>query len=218
MAKKKKYIRIPSTITAIILLLVIGCQNSDKNLTYEEIELDVLQEITNNYLNDIHFKHIVEGLIMDAEFSGEPKPNIDSLRENLVLQVYVSDGLTPISQDLKDETWMFEDNYTDSNLTNRFNSIINSKKFNELEYREIDRTKLKLDKLYQHAKTSQPELKKDEEYAKLRFSRICFDSNFETGVIAVHYGHGVNGGIRGGYHMAFLIEKKDGKWKIIYRH
>ncbi|MCT4562365.1 MAG: hypothetical protein N4A41_13430 [Crocinitomicaceae bacterium] len=205
-------------IIVINLLFVIGCQNSDNNINYEETELEVLQEIINTYLNDIHFKHISEGLIMDAEFSGEPKPNIDSLRNNLVLQVYISDGLTPISQEYKDETWMFEDNYTDSNLTNRLNSLINSKRFNELGYRKIDRTKFKLDKLYRHAKSSQPELKKDEEYAKLRFSRICFDPNFETGVIAIDYGHGVNGGIRGGYHMAFLIEKKNGKWKIIYRH
>jgi hypothetical protein len=205
-------------IIAINLILLIGCQNTDKNLNYEETELEVLQEIANNFLNDIHFKHIVEGLIMDAEFSGEPKPNIDSLRANLVLQVYISDGLTPISQEYKDETWMFKDNYTDSNLTNRLNAIINSKRFSELGYRKVERTKLKLDKLYIHAKSSNPELKKDEEYAKLRFSRICFDSNFETGVIAIDYGHGVKGGIRGGYQMAFLIEKKDGKWNIIYRH
>ena len=196
-------------IIVINLILLNSCQNIDKNLNYEETELEVLQEITNIFLNDIHFKHIAEGLIMDAEFNGEPKPTIDSLRNNLVLQVYISDGLPPISQEYKDETWMFEDNYTDSNLTNRFYSIINSKKFSEIGYRKIDRTKLKLDKLYIHTKSSQPELKKDEEYAILKFSRICFDSNFETGVIAIDYRHGVDGGTSGGYHMAFLIEKKE---------
>ncbi len=187
--------------------MLCGCKdNSDKD------ELDAITDIANDYLERNVLKEILEP---HAIYSEKPlaKPNIDSLD----LKVYISDALLPIAQVKQDNEWMFNDNYFGTSDSATFHGIVNSEQFKKLGYREFDKCKITLIKPFRQFEKSQGKIIADEEYTILNFSRVCFDSKRENGVVVIEYLQGFESGTMNGYHMALLIKKKNNKWAYIPR-
>jgi hypothetical protein len=197
-------------IQIFFALFLISC-----NSNYEREEFKAIEDITNDYLLKNHLKKIKE----------EPKvPNeIEEVFENsskidtLDMKVYLSDALLPISQIKEDNEWMFNDNYFGTKDSAIFHSIVNSKKFVDLKYREFEKNRIQFIKPYRQFVKSKEKLKENEEYSLLSFSRICFDEKRKNGVIVIEYRNGHKGFTSYGNHMAFLIKKINEKWKYIPR-
>jgi hypothetical protein len=187
--------------------MLCGCKdNSDKD------ELAAITDITNDYLERNVLKEILEPRDI---FTDKPitKPNIDSLD----LKVYISDALLPIAQVKQDNQWMFKDNYHETEDSTIFYEIVNSEQFRKLTYREFDKKEIRLIKPFRQFEKSQEKITADESYSILNFSRICFDSKKENGVVVIEYLQGFTSGSMNGYHMALLIKKKNNKWTYIQR-
>lgn len=193
----------------IILISLIFCSCSDN---YETDELKAITDITNDYLERNILKEILEP---HDPFNDQPltKPNIDSLD----LKVYLSDALIPIAQVKEDNEWMFNDNYFGTPDSAIFYGIVNSDNFKKLDYRECDKREIRLIKPFRQFEKSQEKITTDESYTILNFSRVCFDSKKENGVVVIEYLQGFTSGSMNGYHMALLIKKKDNKWTYIPR-
>jgi hypothetical protein len=187
--------------------MLCSCKDSS-----DKDELDAIADITNDYLERNVLKEILEPRDI---FSDNPlaKPNIDSLD----LKVYISDALLPIAQVKQDNEWMFNDNYFGTPDSAIFYEIVNSEKFRKLSYREFDKRELRLLKPFRQFEKSQEKVTSDESYTILNFSRVCFDSKKENGVVVIEYLQGFTSGSMNGYHMALLIKKKDNKWTYISR-
>jgi len=112
---------------------------------------------------------------------------------------------------------MFNDNYFGTEDSSIFHGIVASKRFNQLEYKEFDKTKINLIKPYRQFEKSQEKVETDEEYTLLNFSRVCFDDKRENGIIVIEYRKGFSHGSMSGYNMALLIKKIDDKWAYIPR-
>ncbi len=191
----------------LIILILCGCNdNSEKD------ELDAITDITNDYLERNVLKEILEphDILSDKPLA---KPNIDTLN----LKVYISDALIPIAQIKEDNEWMFNDNYFGTSDSAIFYGIVNSGQFKKLGYREFDKNKMILKKPFRQFEKSQEKIIADEVYSILNFSRVCFDSKRENGVVVIEYLQGFESGTMNGYHMALLIKKKNNKWTYIPR-
>jgi len=193
----------------IALIVILFCSCNDN---YERDEIVAITDITNDYLERNILKEILEPRDI---FSDKPlaKPNIDSLD----LKVYISDGLLPIAQVKQDNEWMFNDNYFGTPDSAIFYEIVNSEKFRKLNYREFDKREIRLIKPFRQFEKSQEKVTADESYTILNFSRVCFDSKKENGVVEIKYVQGFTSGSMNGYHMALLIKKKNNKWTYIPR-
>ena len=139
------------------------------------------------------------------------KPNLDSLD----IKVYLSDALLPIAQEKEDNSWMFKNN----NFSNRdsivFYKIVNSKKFQELNYRDFDKRKITFKKPYHQSNYSEIKAYADKPYKILKFSRICFDEKMENGIVVVEMLEGLEYGTMSGFNGAILIKKKNNHWEYI---
>ncbi|HQZ26470.1 MAG TPA: hypothetical protein PLD18_14315 [Flavobacterium sp.] len=193
-------------ITLIFIILTFfGCQK-----TYEKEEVKAIEEITNDYLkkNDLDKYYL-----KPHDFFGKPtvpKANIDTLD----FKVYLSDALMPINQIREDNKWMFKNNDFSKSDSIIFHGIMNSKKFKELEYREYDKSKIKLIKPY---KQFDENIRPEDDYSKILFSRVCFDEKMENGIVVIDYLIGNESGYTSGYNMALLIKKKNNKWSYVSR-
>jgi hypothetical protein len=193
----------------IIFIFILFCSCKDN---YEKEEFAAISDITNDYLERNILKAILEprDLLEDMPMV---KPNIDSLD----LKVYISDALIPIAQVKQDNEWMFKGNYHETEDSTIFYGIVNSEKFGKLNYREFDKKEIRLIKPFRQFEKSQEKITSDESYSILNFSRICFDSKKENGVVVIEYLQGFTSGSMNGYHMALLIKKKNNKWTYIPR-
>ncbi len=193
----------------IILITMLFCSCNDN---YEREEIVAITDITNDYLERNILKEILEprDILSDKPLA---KPNIDSLD----LKAYISDALLPIAQIKQDNELMFNDNYFGTPDSAIFYRIVNSEKFKKLNYREFDKREIRLIKPFTQFEKSQEKITADESYSIFNFSRICFDSEKENGVIVIEYLQGFTSGSMSGYHMALLIKKKDNKWTYIPR-
>lgn len=188
-------------------LIFISCNNK----SYEKEEVIAIQDIANDFLQR-NLLTEEEVVTLDGEVI-KITPFIDSLNS----RVYFSDALLPISQVKEDNEWMFNNNYHGTEDSAIFYGIVHSKRFYELKYREFEKSKIELIKPLKQFEKSQETIRTDEEYTIFQFSRVCFDSNKENGVIVIDYKKGYKNGSMNGYHMALLIKKQEGKWKYIPR-
>ena len=199
----------------ILIVFIISLISCDSN--YEKEEFKAIEDITYNYLVKNHLNKIKEEPYLNYENDIEEvyeKPlNLDTLD----LKVYLSDALLPISQVKEDNDWMFNDNYFRTKDSAIFYSIVNSKEFKNLKYREFKKNKIKFIKPYRQFETSNEKLEENEEYSLLSFSRVCFDEKRENGVVVIEYRNGNKGYTSYGNHMAFLIKKTGEKWEYIPR-
>ena len=189
----------------IIVFFFVSCSNS-----YETEEFKAIEDISNDYLSRNDLSKILNPPSLGD--SAKPKTiNIDSLD----LKVYFSDALMPISQVKEDDEWMFVDNNFSESDSLIFYNIANSGKFKELSYKEFDKTKLKFVRPYRQYEKFPLKLKEDEEYAILKFSRVCFDDKKENGIVVLNYSKGFESGSMSGFQGALLIKKRDNKWIYI---
>tara|TARA_R110001632_G_scaffold218718_3_gene348049 strand:- start:4372 stop:4986 length:615 start_codon:yes stop_codon:yes gene_type:complete len=199
----------------ILIVFIISLISCDSN--YEKEEFKAIEDITYNYLVKNHLNKIKEEPYLNYENDIEEvyeKPlNLDTLD----LKVYLSDALLPISQVKEDNDWMFKDNYFRTKDSAIFYSIVNSKEFKNLKYREFKKNKIKFIKPYRQFEKSNEKLEENEEYSLLSFSRVCFDEKRENGVVVIEYRNGNKGYTSYGNHMAFLIKKTGEKWEYIPR-
>jgi|TARA_B110000093_G_C12788131_1_gene333482 hypothetical protein len=199
----------------ILIVFIISLISCDSN--YEKEEFKAIEDITYNYLVKNHLNKIKEEPYLNYENDIEEvyeKPlNLDTLD----LKVYLSDALLPISQVKEDNDWMFNDNYFRTKDSAIFYSIVNSKEFKNLKYREFKKNKIKFIKPYRQFEKSNEKLEENEEYSLLSFSRVCFDEKRENGVVVIEYRNGNKGYTSYGNHMAFLIKKTGEKWEYIPR-
>lgn len=191
----------------ISLIILTGCKSS-----YESEEFIAINDFVNDYLKKNPLYHILNPTPFHLDEKTAKIPNIDTLD----LKVYISDALLPIAQIKEDNEWMFNDNYRNQDSVT-FYGIVNSKKFNELNYREFDKAKLKLIKPFRQFEKSQEKITADEEYTILNLSRVCFDEKKENGIIVVEYLKGFESGSMSGYYMPLLIKKKGNNWIYIPR-
>ena len=186
------------------LSFLTNCQSIDQ---YEQEESRALEDFANDFLT--HYPKLAP--------SG---PNYDSSTDTMndhKMKVYISDALLPIAQIKEDNEWMFDDNYFGTENSSIFREIVTSRKFDELEYREFDKEKIKLLQPFKQMPNSNTELKSGEQYSIISFSRVCFDEPKENGIVVIDYRIGSNVGTMGGYNMALLIKKENGKWRYIPR-
>jgi hypothetical protein len=188
-------------IILLISLTIFGCKNS-----YEKEEFNAIQSILNNYLKLEYLEN-------------KPFAENDNIKSDKVyntkIKVYISDALIPISQIKEDEYWMFTNNFRFAENKNAFNEIINSTKFKKLRYREIKKKQIELINPYEQSENSRVDLKNEEKYNILSFSRVCFDYQMENGIVVINESIGRKGGKIQGNHKVLLIKKVDGKWVYI---
>ena len=145
-------------ILTFFLISLISCNNN-----YEKEEFKALEDITNNYLLKNHLNKMREKSQIFSENEIEEiyeKPlNIDTLD----LKVYLSDALLPISQVKEDNEWMFDDNYFGTKDSTIFHSIVNSRDFENLKYREFEKSKIQFIKPYRQFEKSNEKLKENED-------------------------------------------------------
>jgi hypothetical protein len=188
-------------IILLISLTIFGCKNS-----YEKEEFNAIQSILNNYLKLEYLEN--------KPF--EENENIKSDKiYNTKIKVYISDALIPISQIKEDEYWMFTNNFRFAENKNKFNEIINSTIFKKLRYREIKKKQIELINPYEQSENSRVDLKNEEKYNILSFSRVCFDYQMENGIVVINESIGRKGGKIQGNHKVLLIKKVNGKWVYI---
>jgi len=200
-----------NSILTLYLIILASCSNSQ----YNKIEIKAIQDISNNYLT---IKHLSKNRIKPP-----PPPTKENIeiyseieeKEQSVYKVYISDALLPISQLKEDNQWMFDMLYNDPSLDSLFESLENSKAFNQLEYREFDKTEIEFIEPYQQFTDRKNEIGKDEEYLIFKFSRICFSSDYKFGLVVIDYNFGWYNGTGGGFNRPYLIKKVNNKWKVI---
>jgi|TARA_B110000908_G_C10022210_1_gene343401 hypothetical protein len=205
--------RLKRIILTLFIISLVSCDNN-----YEKEEFKAIEDITNNYLLKNHLNKMMEKPQIPSENEIEEvyeRPfNVDTLD----LKVYLSDALLPISQIKEDNEWMFDDNYFGTKDSTIFHSIVNSREFKNLKYREFDKNKIQFIKPYRQFEKSNEKLKENEEYSLLSFSRVCFDEKKENGIVVIEYRQGSKGWTSYGNHMAFLIKKTNEKWEYIPRN
>jgi hypothetical protein len=198
-----------------LTLFLLSCDANNIGLKddteYRELEFEALEDLTNQYLRQVHLSHLKDYENMMSEINNE-KPPVFNFKD---LPVYISDALVPIAQIEEDEKWMFEDRYKDNKNKQLFQKIINSKQFKTLFYREFNKSDMILDEPFKQVYETPPNLKKDQEYVILNFSRVCFDKKREKGVVVIHYTHGYDNGKNSGNHGVYMIEKKVDGWIYI---
>jgi len=190
-------------IARVIIFGLFFVTCSSKN--YENEELIAIQDIANIFLQETL---IPEELVYISEDSILIFPFSDSLNS----RVFFSDGLFPISQVKKDYGWMFKESNLGTVDSALFYSIVNSKRFNELKFRNFDKTKIELLKPFKQFDRTQERIITGERYSIFNFSRICFDTKREIGVVVLGYTKGYENGTATGFRGPLLIKKQNGKW------
>ncbi|WP_457617673.1 hypothetical protein [Lutibacter sp.] len=180
----------------IFTLLIFSC-----NRSYEREEIKVIIDFTNSYLKKEHLQKLENYELICSE-----NKKLDSFN----LNIYISDYLLPISKIREDEKWMFDDNYSgkDSII---FRNILNSKKFNELTYREFDKNQIKLIEPYKQI----IEYKPLDDYIRIRFSRVCFDKKRENAIVLIEYNFHCDKFNVSGFERPYLLRKIKNKWNYI---
>jgi len=190
----------------LLLIFLFGCKN------YNSEEFNAIQDFTNEYLLTKHLPEILDLIpppppgVMALQKS---KPNIDSLD----FKVYISDALLPIAQIKKDNRNLFNKTLKSTKSDNVFKAITKSHRFTNLGYREIEKSKIHLTKPYREIFDIQSEIKENDEYVEFYFSRVCFDTDYNYGLIFVNYNVFRNG-MGTGQIGIYLIHKVNSKWKI----
>ena len=197
-------------------MLLGGC-------SYEKEEFKAIKSITNEYLKNNHLKEILNpdfnppppGYYSydSSEYQKPRVPNIDSLD----LKVYISDALLPIAQIKEDNEWMFRSNRYNKTDSIKYNEILISNTFKKLKYREFNKRNIEFIKPYRYFDRSKESMALVDIYSIFNFSRICFDSKREYGIIVIDYETGYENGTGSGYFMSYLIQKIDDKWTLIER-
>ena len=191
------------TLQLIILFFIIACNND-----YEKEELNVVNDIANEFLVKNHLNKVLKDPFEEIY---ERPLYVDTLD----LKIYLSDALLPISQIKEDNEWMFENKGFEKEDSIIFYNLINSKKFKSLQYCEFEKNKVQFKKPYRQFEKSKEKLKENEEYSILNFSRVCLDEKKENGIVVIEYRNGKKGFTIYGSHRAYLIRKKNNKWEYI---
>lgn len=206
-----KFQEMKNFILLLALLIFTNCTNKQ----YNEIEDSAIKDIANHYLT---LKHLSNRRIkpppLPSEDNNEKYVAIEEEKQG-VYKVFISDALLPISQIKEDNHWMFDELYNTPSLDSLFESLENSKVFNQLDYREFDKTQIKFIEPYQQFTDRKNEIGKDEEYLIFSFSRICFSSDYKFGLVVIDYSFGWPNGTGGGFNRPYLIEKINNEWKVI---
>ena len=189
---------------------LVSCKSS-----YENEELKAIEDITNEFLKENDLKLILNP---PPRPDGKPSwvPNVDSLD----IKVVFSDKLVSINDYKKSDKWIFKNNAFAKGDSIIFNQIINSKVFEELEKRTFNKNSLKLATPYR--KVEIEEIKLEEGFPNIKFSRICFDKKMQNGVVVIDYLYDVKTdqssqivGSGSGFNGALLIRKVNDKWVIV---
>ncbi|WP_026727530.1 hypothetical protein [Flavobacterium denitrificans] len=191
-----------------VFLLVISLQSCEDS--YKTEELKAIEDISNDFLikKDLDVLLNVPDSIDHIKVY---KPNVDSLD----IKVYLSDALVPIAQEKEDNLWMFKNNNFSKSDSIVFYGIVNSSRFKGLRYREFDKKKIKLKKPYSQSEISEVKIVADQEYKILKFSRVCFDTDKQNGIVVVELLTGLEYGTQSGFNGSILIKKKNNKWVCI---
>ncbi|WKN31346.1 hypothetical protein PZB74_20560 [Porifericola rhodea] len=191
-------------VITFIFLLCTSC-----NKKYESLEEQVINDALNAFL-----------LKYQIDFTNVPPPeSINVLKSKVAkdtanLGVYVSDALLPIAQFKEDNKWMFSEELSNNP---KFKEIVNSRKFEELSYREFNKERLNIIDPYVQLPESNNRIRSDKQYSIFSFSRVCFDEGMENAVLVIHYERGFETGSMSGYYGALLIEKRGENWEIVER-
>ncbi len=199
-----------NSILLFLILLLFGCTDN----RYDKLEFQAIQDIANDYLKikDLNQRRIKPPPPIendDIQFTA------DTIEKQDTYKVFVSDALLPISQVKEDNQWMFDGIYENPILDSIANSIIYSKNFKKLKYREFNKSRLKFVKPYRQFVDRKKEVRNNEEYIILSFSRVCFSADYKYGLVVIDYEHGWPNGTGGGFNRPYLIEKKNNEWKVI---
>ena len=198
----------------LMILVFTNCSN-----TYENEELLAIQDVMNEYLVSQDLNDNLNPPPPPPPFDVKndrpviKKINIDSLN----LKVYVSSGLIPISQIKEDDSWLFTVSLQNKFYDSIYNSIIGSKKFNELGFKKINKKQIKFVKPYYQIFDKENEVGKNENYVMFKLSRVCFNSKHSYGVIFMEFERGTDSYYGTGELKVFLIQKQNNKWKLIKR-
>ena len=193
------------------LLFIVSCSNSYENEELRAIEGFASDFMVKNHLNKV-LKQPFSSENEIEEFYERPL-YVDTLN----LKVYLSDTLLRISQVKEDNEWMFDNNIFEKKDSAIFYSLINSKKFKNLKYREFEKNKIQFKKPYRQFEKSKEKLKENEEYSLLSFSRVCLDDKRENGIVVLEYRNGNRGFTIYGSHRVYLLKKIDEKWEYVPR-
>lgn len=194
----------------LIFFTLISCKSS-----YENEELKAIEDISNEFLKENDLNIILNP---PPSPNGNPSwvPNLDSLD----IKVVFSDELVSINDYKKSDTSMFKNNDFTKADSIIFNQIINSKKFEELEKKSFNKNNLKLAKPYRQVEKK--EIKLEEGFPSMKFSRICFDKKMQNGVVVIDYSNDVKTdessqivSSASGFNGALLIRKVNNKWAIV---
>jgi hypothetical protein len=188
----------------LTLTFLTSCQSIDN---YEKEESVAIEDFANDFL--IHYPKLAH-----SNIDNDGSTNSTNGHK---MKVYISDALLPISQIKEDNEWMFDDNYFGTADSAIFRDIVASKEFDELKYREFEKEEIELPPAFIQFPNSNIELESQEEYIIISFSRVCFDQPKENGIVVIDYRIGFDVGTMGGYNMALLIKKENGKWGYIPR-
>ncbi|MDF9798580.1 hypothetical protein OKW21_003843 [Catalinimonas alkaloidigena] len=171
------------------------------------------EQVLNDVLNAFLVKYQID-------FTNVPLPeSINVLKSRITndttnLGVYVSDALLPVAQLKEDNKWMF---FGELSNNPKFKEIVNSRRFENLFYREFYKNRLQILEPYVQLLESNHRIKSDKQYSILSFSRVCFDEEMENALLVIHYERGFETGSMSGYYGAILVEKRKGNWEIVER-
>jgi hypothetical protein len=192
----------------------IELEEDKRELTYEEEEQIIINDIVNLFLRNVDFKRIKEMEILSARFEKRKPESIEEMN----ISVIISDTLRSLVESKNENAWMFTGNYSDSTYSNLFDSLVNSRIFLELEKMKFNPNSIKLNSPYQHSNQSITERSSKETRTILYLSRVCIDEKRKYAVMEVEYLYGHRLGSMNGYHMTYLLEKREDNWVYIHRH
>tara|TARA_R110002049_G_C8892457_1_gene540881 strand:+ start:83 stop:655 length:573 start_codon:yes stop_codon:yes gene_type:complete len=184
----------------LIFIISVIFMFSCKNL-YEQEEIKVITDFTNSYLKKEHFEKLENYKLICSE-----NEKLDSSN----LKIYISDYLLPISKIRKDKKWLFDGNYS-GNDSIIFRNILDSKKFNELSYREFNKSEIQLIENYNLIDNYSEE----EDFVGIKFSRVCFDENKENAILLIEYNFNCDKLNVSGFERPYLLKKMNNSWKYI---
>lgn len=194
----------------IIATNIIGCNLSNSH----ELEEDIaIQDITYDFVksNIIFSANGLENNYEDLDTALKKGFNQDEIL------IYISDSLKSISKVFKDEMWTSEGIYHTEQLDTLFKSIYNSKTFNSLEFRKLDKSNIKFNSPLKNLQTEDEGLNKNQQYCRLSFSRICFNKERNLGLVIIHFGFGYKKNLMSGWYHPYLIKKENNEWKVIQK-
>ena len=184
----------------IIVLIFSSCKNN-----YEAEESHVIHDITQYHLN------LKTGSVFKPSMKNFPKAKLDSLH----IKIFVSDTLSAMHSLSSMRKFVSDNNrYIGSDQT-KLKQILAQENFKKLDSRTISLDTLTLERPFELISGTQ--LKSEDFYMSLHFSRVCFDKSMQNGLVTVNYGFYNKDynpkNMRTDDFRLVLVKKINGKWK-----